>query len=317
MNSLNTYKRYLNFNKLFDMFFLLVIFVLLTFMFGAIYYYTESYVLLFTICVIIYCISVYLCKLFEVKLLLPSIMFFLITSLLFTFLLLSDDTKYMQNSFSDYVPIIIIVIGIGGLIFALYKYETPVAIYLRIKDAFTGLNYGNKIKRINDEKIKFNTNTLYANNLLFEREKLLFQLSEDYREEYFILDNLLKKSIDKQNKEKYVLEDLELALDKINTRLKGEISGAQDYELNNQKKELKDKIVVQKDLLIQVNDEVTKNANSLLELDNIYKNEKYYISNAYGMRYRSYTERLQDKLIKTKYKLDVVPFESLSMEGVE
>lgn len=317
MNSLNTYRRYLNFNKLFDMFFLLVIFVILTFIFGAVYYYTESYVLLFTICVCIYCVSFYLCKLFEVKLLLPSIMFFLITALLFTFLLLSDETKYMQNSFSDYVPLIIIVVGLGGLIFALYKYETPVAIYLRIKDAFNGLSYGNKIKKINDEEIQFNTNTLYANNLLFERDKLLFQLTEDYNEEHFNLDNLLKKSIDKQKKEKEELLYLEEKMNNINTKLKGKISGAQDYELNIQKNQLKDKISEQMELLVLVNDEVTKNKNSLAELENIFKNETFYIKNAYGMRYKSYIERLQDKLVKSQYKLDVVSFESLTIEEGE
>lgn len=317
MNSLNTYRRYLNFNKFVDMFLMLVVFVILTLIFGAVYYYTESYVLLFLVCLTVYCISIYLGKLFEVKLLLPSIMFFIVTALLFTFLLLSDETKYMENSFTDYVPLVIILVGIVALIFGLYKYETPVAIYLRIKDALSGLNYGSKIKRINDEEIEFNTNTLYANNLSFEREKLLKQLNEDYREEYFILDNLLKKSIDKQKNQQDILDDMESNLEKINTKLKGKLSGAQDYELNNQKKELKEKIVAQKEVLVEVNDEVTKNKNSLSELDNIFEKETYYIENAYNMRYKSYIERIQDKLLKTNYKLKVLPFEQLSVKEGE
>ena len=54
----------------------------------------------------------------------------------------------MENSFTDYVPLVIILVGIVALIFGLYKYETPVAIYLRIKDALSGLNYGNKNGKI-------------------------------------------------------------------------------------------------------------------------------------------------------------------------
>ena len=317
MNSLNTYRKYLNFNKFVDMFLLLVVFVILTLIFGAVYYYTESYVLLFLVCLVIYCICVYLGKLFEVKLLLPSIMFFIVTALLFTFLLLSDETRYMENSFSDYVPLVIVLVGIIALIFGLYKYETPVALYLKIKDSLSGLKYGSKIKRINDEKIEFNTNTLYANNLFFEREKLLKQLNEDYREEYFILDNLFKKSVEKQKNQQDILDDMESNLEKINTKLKGKISGAQEYELNNQKKELKEKIVAQKEVLVEVNDEVTKNKNSLAELANIFEKETYYIENAYNMRYKSYVERIQDKLLKTNYKLKVVPFELLSIKEGE
>ena len=317
MNSLNTYRKYLNFNKLFDVFFLLILFLIVIFIFGAIYYYTESYVLLFLLSTIIYCIGIYVCKLYEIKVLLPSIMFFIISALLFAFLLFSEESKYQQNSISEYVPIIAIVIGMGALIFVLYKYETPVAIYLRIKDVINGLNYGGKIKKINDESASYNTNTLYSNHLLFEREKLLFQLNEDYRERYFELDNLLKKSIDQQEKEKYELNDLEENLEKINLRLKEKISGAQDYELHVQKNILKKRISDQKDNLIKINDEVTKNQNSLLELKNIFDKEKYYIKNAYNMRYRSYTEKLQDKLIKTNYQIEVIPFESLNLEEVK
>lgn len=317
MNSLNTYRKYLNFNKLFDVFFLLILFLIVIFIFGAIYYYTESYVLLFLLSTIIYCIGIYVCKLYEIKILLPSIMFFIISALLFAFLLFSEESKYQQNSISEYVPIIAIVIGMGALIFVLYKYETPVAIYLRIKDVINGLNYGGKIKKINDESASYNTNTLYSNHLLFEREKLLFQLNEDYRERYFELDNLLKKSIDQQEKEKYELNDLEENLEKINLRLKEKLSGAQDYELHVQKNILKKRISDQKDNLIKINDEVTKNQNSLLELKNIFDKEKYYIKNAYNMRYRSYTEKLQDKLIKTNYQIEVIPFESLNLEEVK
>ena len=103
----------------------------------------------------------------------------------------------------------------------------------------------------------------------------------------------------------------------FNTKLKGKISGAQDYELNIQKNQLKDKISEQMELLVLVNDEVTKNKNSLAELENIFKNETFYIKNAYGMRYKSYIERLQDKLVKSQYKLDVVSFESLTIEEGE
>mgnify|MGYP003303102824 CR=1 FL=1 len=317
MNSLNTYRKYLNFNKLFDVFFLLILFLIVIFIFGAIYYYTESYVLLFLLSTIIYCIGIYICKLYEIKIVLPSIMFFIISALLFAFLLFSEESKYQQNSISEYVPIIAIVIGMGALIFVLYKYETPVAIYLRIKDVINGLNYGSKIKKINDESASYNTNTLYSNHLLFEREKLLFQLNEDYRERYFELDNLLKKSIDQQEKEKYELNDLEENLEKINLRLKEKLSGAQDYELHVQKNILKKRISDQKDNLIKINDEVTKNQNSLLELKNIFDKEKYYIKNAYNMRYRSYTEKLQDKLIKTNYQIEVIPFETLNLEEVK
>ena len=134
---------------------------------------------------------------------------------------------------------------------------------------------------------------------------------------HFNLDNLLKKSIDKQKKEKEELLYLEEKMNNINTKLKGKISGAQDYELNIQKNQLKDKISEQMELLVLVNDEVTKNKNSLAELENIFKNETFYIKNAYGMRYKSYIERLQDKLVKSQYKLDVVSFESLTIEEGE
>jgi hypothetical protein len=207
--------------------------------------------------------------------------------------------------------------GIGGLIFALYKYESPVSIYYRIKDAISGMNYGKKIKKIKDEETVFNTNTIYANNLLFERDKLLFQLSEDYNEEHFKLDNLLKKSIDKQEKEKDELQYLEEKMNNINARLKEKLSGAQDYELHVQKEQLKEKISKQKNILLEVNQEVVKNTNALTELDKIYDNEQYYIKNAYCMRYGNYVERIQDKLIKTKYDLNVISFEELTVEEGE
>ena len=67
MNSLRTYRKFFNFNKLFDMFLMLMLVVITILVLGAIFYFTESYVLLFVICLFVYCISVFICKLFEVK----------------------------------------------------------------------------------------------------------------------------------------------------------------------------------------------------------------------------------------------------------
>ncbi len=317
MNYLRTYRKYLNFNKLFDMFLMLSALVFIIVSFYLVYYYTESYVLLFSITVILYTISLYICKLYEIKLMLPTIVFIAISFVLFIFSIITLDTNYEPMKLSNFVPLSLILIGSISLVFWLYKYETPVSIYLRIKDSVNGMNQGNKIKKIKDDKQIFTTDTLYANSLLFEREKLLRQLNEDYKEEYFKVDNLLKKSIDKQEKEKYKLDDLEKSLSKVNTRLKGKLSGAQDYELNNQKKELTEKIIEQKSVLVEVNDEVTKNSNTLVELKDTFEKESYYISNAYTMRYRSYTDKIQNKLINTRYRLRVLPFEVLTLEEGE
>ena len=69
-----------------------------------------------------------------------------------------DNIYYEKESInSDLIEFLLsglILLSMIALIITLYKYETPVAIYLRIKDVINGLNYGSKIKKINDESAR-------------------------------------------------------------------------------------------------------------------------------------------------------------------
>ena len=131
------------------------------------------------------------------------------------------------------------------------------------------------------------------------------------------MDNNLVKENDKLNVQKEELDDMLERLNIINQRLSVKHTGAQDFELCNQKKELKEKISKQKVIVSELETKVKTLKNNILELNDIYPKTQFYISNAYNIRYMNYCNCIKDKLSLTDFKLNIIPFNDLmkNLEG--
>lgn len=316
MNYLKTYRNYLLFNKISDLLIYLIVFTLITTFSFMIYYTTKSFFILCVVILVIYIIGLLISKLFETKILLPSIVY-LVVSLTLISLVCYFERESMNSKMIEFALNLTTSLAIITLMITLYKYETPISIYYKIKDYFSGIKYGKKIKTKYPKIKKHNSITPYSTNLLFERIKLVHKLNEEYKYEYNILENKYTKEYENLKSETEELNDLEEQLEIINKRLKKKHTGAQDYELCNQKKELKEKLKNQREKTAEITVKVNTLLNSKEELTNTHEKNKYYILNAYNMRYINYTNAIKEKLSLTKYFLEIVPFDSIikNLEG--
>lgn len=313
---LNTYRNYLLFNKLLDLIIYLIIFTIVTTFSFMVYYTTKSFIMLFLVMLIIYLIALTVAKLFEIKILLPSIIYLLL-SLTLIFLITYFEQASMNSELIEFSLIILVILTVIALITTVYKYETPTSIFYKLKDFFSGVSYGKKIKTKFIENKTPNTITPYSTNLMFERTKLLHKLSEEYKEEHFNLENKIIKKTEELNTQKDELNDMLKQLDNIEKRLKIKHTGAQDFELCNQRKSLKEKLNVQKEKVSVLEVDVKTLKNDLLELDDTYQKNKFYISNGYNMRYMNYCNAIKEKLSLTQFKLNIVSVDKVlyNLEG--
>jgi len=308
---LKTYRNYLLFNKCLDLIIYLVLFTIITTFSFMIYYTTENFIILFCLMILIYIIGLIIAKLFEIKILLPSIIYiFISTSLVIMISYFEKET--INSDLIEFSLIILLILTFAALIITIYKYETPISIYYKIKDYFSGLSYGKKIKTKYYKIKNHNTITPYSTNLIFEKNKLLHKLNEEFKETNNDIENEYIKVFEKFTIEKDELNDLENRLENIEKRLKKKNTGAQDYELCNQRKEIKEKIKKQKEIVLNLNIKVNTLKNNKEELQNTYNKNNYYISNAYNIRYINYTNAIKEKLCLTKFNLSIVPFDSIT-----
>lgn len=313
MNGLKTYRNYLLYNKFLDLITYLIVFTFSSLFFIIIYYTTESFVILFVAMVLIYLLIAAILKLFEVKVLLPSIIY-LVVGIVIVILVSYNEKQNINQEIIQIGITSIIFISILSLIVSLYKYETPTALYYRVKDSLSGTSFGKKIKNKYKDQDNITTNTPYSSNLMFERTKLLNKLGEDYKEEYTEAEYQLTLATENKNRIQEELKDLHTTLETTKERFKKATTGAQKFELTNQIKDLKEKIIKQKETEADAISKLNLRINKKEELENTYKQDIYYISNAYNLRYRNYTDKIQDKLIVSKMKLNIIPFDLIKME---
>ena len=289
---LKTYRNYLLFNKLLDLIIYLIVFTIVTAFSFMIYYTTKSFIILFMVMFIIYLVGLYIAKLFEIKVLLPSIVYLLVS---FTLIILV--TYFEQDNMNSEL--------------------IEFALYYKTKDFFSGVTYGKKIKTKLIDNKEPNTNTPYSTNLIFEKIKLINKLTEEYNEELNLLNNALVKDNENLKYNTAELDDLLENLNNINKRLSEKHTGAQDFELNNQKKELQLKIGIKKAVVTDSEIKVKTTKNNISELNDIYQKNQFYISNGYNMRYLNYCNSIKDMLSLSDFKLNVISFNELvkNLEG--
>lgn len=316
MIGLKTYRNYLLYNKFLNMITYLIVFTIFTLFFIMIYYTTKSIVILCITMILLYFILMYILKLFEIKTLIPSIVYIVIS--LTIILLVYFNAKEQVNSDIMKMGIIsAIILSLVLIIISLHKYETPIALYYKIKDSLSGISYGKKVKNNYRKEENITTDTPYSNNLLFEKTKLLNKLGEDYKEEYTKVDYELTKAKENQQRIEEILKDLEDSLKNKNERLIKATTGAQKFELTNQIKEVKEKIQQKKEEHVDIISKYNLSKNKKEELENTYTQDIFYISNAYNLRYRNYTDRILEKIALTDKKIEIIPFDLIKMEGLK
>lgn len=316
MLGLKTYRNYLLYNKFLDMITYLIVLTLFTLFFLMIYYTTKSIVVLCITMILLYFILMYILKLFEIKTLIPTIIY-IVVSLSIILLVYFNETEQVNSDIVKMGIISAIILSLILIIISLHKYETPIALYYKIKDSLSGISYGKKIKTKYKNEENITTDTPYSNNLLFEKTKLLNKLGEDYKEEYTKVDYELTKAKENQQRIEETLKDLEDSLKSKNERFKKATTGAQKFELTNQMKEVKEKIQQKKEEQVDIISKVNLSKNKKEELENTYAQDIFYISNAYNLRYRNYTDKVLDKIVSTNKKIEVIPFDLIKMEGLK
>ena len=316
MLGLKTYRNYLLYNKFLDMITYLIVLTLFTLFFLMIYYTTKSIVVLCITMILLYFILMYILKLFEIKTLIPTIIY-IVVSLSIILLVYFNETEQVNSDIVKMGIISAIILSLILIIISLHKYETPIALYYKIKDSLSGISYGKKIKTKYKNEENITTDTPYSNNLLFEKTKLLNKLGEDYKEEYTKVDYELTKAKENQQRNEETLKDLEDSLKSKNERFKKATTGAQKFELTNQMKEVKEKIQQKKEEQVDIISKVNLSKNKKEELENTYAQDIFYISNAYNLRYRNYTDKVLDKIVSTNKKIEVIPFDLIKMEGLK
>ena len=282
-----------------------------------IYYTTKSFFILFVIIALIYVIGLFIAKLFEIKILLPSIVYIFVSISLIA-IICYYEKESINSDLTEFLLSGLTLLSLVALIITLYKYETPISIYYKIKDYFSGVSFSKKIKNKFLKNKNPNTITPYSTNLLFEKNKLLNKLNEEYNIEENDLENNYIKQSEKLKNANDELNDLENQLDNVKQRLKRKNTGAQDYELCNQRKNLREKISKQREIIVKITAEVNTLKNRKIELKNTYEKNHYNISNGYNMRYIHYTNTIKERLSLTKYNnLTIIPFEDIekNLEG--
>ena len=316
MNSLKTYRNYLLINKLLDLIIYLIIFIIVTTFSFMVYYTTKSFFILLVIMSLIYIIGLFIAKLFQIKILLPSIVYIFV-SLSLIAIICYYEKESINSDLIEFLLSGLTLLSLISLIITLYKYETPISIYYKVKDYFSGVSFSKKIKTKFSKNKNHNTITPYSTNLLFEKNKLLHKLNEEYNALNNDLESDYIKRSEKLKNANDELNDLEKLLDNVKERLKRKNSGAQDYELCNQRKELREKISKQREITAKLVAEVNTLKNRKIELKNTYDKNHYNISNGYNMRYINYTNTIKERLSLTKYNLTIVPFDDIekNLEG--
>ena len=316
MNYLKTYRNYLLINKLLDLIIYLVILTIVTTFSFMVYYTTKSFFILLIIMALIYIVGLFIAKLFQIKILLPSIIYLLVSTFLIA-IICRYEQGTINSDLIEYLFIGLTILSLITIVIALYKYETPISIYYKAKDYFSGISQSKKIKTKFLNNKNHNTITPYSTNLSFEKNKLLNKLNEEFKDEQTRLDNQYIKQNEKLKNETDKLNDLETQFNKVCERLKQKNTGAQNYELCNQRKALREKISKQKEITAQFIAEVNTLKNIKIELKNTYEKNHYNISNGYNMRYVNYTNTIKERLTLTEYNLDIVPFEEVekNLEG--
>ncbi len=316
MNQLKTYRNFVLINKLLDLVIYLIIFAVITTFVFICYYATKSIFVLILILTIIYLISYYIAKLFEKKVLVPSIIYIVISIILILYVWYYEEGN-VNLELTDFLLSGSIFLFISALLMTLYKYETPISIYYKTKDYFSAVSYGKKIKRKFLDNKNPTTETPYSTNLFFEKNKLLGKLNEDYVAESNDLENKFIKRKEQYKNIKEELDDLEEQINSVKQRIKKKNSGAQEYELFNQRKVLREKITKKRKKTVKFNIKLNKIKNSKIELKNNYEKNQYYISNAYNMRYQDYSNTIKERLTLTDFNLNIVPFDSIkkNLEG--
>ena len=316
MNSLKTYRNYLLINKLLDLIIYLIIFIIVTTFSFMVYYTTKSFFILLVIMSLIYIIGLFIAKLFQIKILLPSIVYIFV-SLSLIAIICYYEKESINSDLIEFLLSGLTLLSLISLIITLYKYETPFSIYYKVKDYFSGVSFSKKIKTKFSKNKNHNTITPYSTNLLFEKNKLLHKLNEEYNALNNDLESDYIKRSEKLKNANDELNDLEKLLDNVKERLKRKNSGAQDYELCNQRKELREKISKQREITAKLVAEVNTLKNRKIELKNTYDKNHYNISNGYNMRYINYTNTIKERLSLTKYNLTIVPFDDIekNLEG--
>ena len=249
MNYLKTYRNYLLINKLLDLIIYLVILTIVTTFSFMVYYTTKSFFILLIIMALIYIVGLFIAKLFQIKILLPSIIYLLVSTFLIA-IICRYEQGTINSDLIEYLFIGLTILSLITIVIALYKYETPISIYYKAKDYFSGISQSKKIKTKFLNNKNHNTITPYSTNLSFEKNKLLNKLNEEFKDEQTRLDNQYIKQNEKLKNETDKLNDLETQFNKVCERLKQKNTGAQNYELCNQRKVLREKISKQKDILI-------------------------------------------------------------------
>lgn len=316
MNGLKTHRNYVLINKLLDLIIYLIAFTIITTFSFMIYYTTKSFFILFVIIALIYVIGLFIAKLFEIKILLPSIVYIFVSISLIA-IICYYEKESINSDLTEFLLSGLTLLSLVALIITLYKYETPISIYYKIKDYFSGVSFSKKIKNKFLKNKNPNTITPYSTNLLFEKNKLLNKLNEEYNIEENDLENNYIKQSEKLKNANDELNDLENQLDNVKQRLKRKNTGAQDYELCNQRKNLREKISKQREIIVKITAEVNTVKNRKIELKNTYEKNHYNISNGYNMRYIHYTNTIKERLSLTKYNLTIIPFEGIekNLEG--
>lgn len=316
MNYLKTYRNYLLINKLLDLIIYLIIFTIITTFSFMVYYTTKSFFILLIIMALFYIVGLLIGKLFEIKILLPSIIYILVSISLIT-IICYYEKESINSDLIEFLLSGLTLLSLISLIITLYKYETPISIYYKVKDYFSGISFSKKIKTKFSKNKNHNTITPYSTNLLFEKNKLLHKLNEEYNEEHNDLENKYIKQSAKLKNANEELNDLEKQLENVKERLKRKNTGAQDYELCNQRKTLREKISKQRETAAKFIAEVKNIENRKIELKNIYEKNHYNISNGYNMRYINYTNTIKERLSLTKYNLTIIPFDDIkkNLEG--
>lgn len=316
MANLKTYINYLLINKLLDLIIYLVIFSVITTFSFMVYYTTKSFFILIVIMTLIYVIGYFIAKLFEIKILLPSVVYIFVSITLIS-IICYYEKESINSELIEFLLICLTFLSIVSLIITLYKYETPTSIYYKVKDYLNAISYSRKIKTKYFENKTPDTSNPYSTNLLFEKTKLLQKLKEEYHENYNDLEDKYLKESGKLENAKEKLNDLEKQLSRVEQRLKKKNTGAQDYELCNQKINIKEKLSKQFEITVNINIEVNHLANRKIELTKTYEKNNYYISNGYNMRYINYTNTIKERLTSTKFNLTIIPFDNLkeNLEG--
>ena len=309
-----TYKNFQAYNKLIDILFYVFLTLAIAIIIYIVYTETGSFLAILFALTIIYIISFITCKITKISTAAPTISYIIL--MVITIAAEYNGILTIVNSEKKYsIMAVVILIGVLIAMVISRKYESQAPIIYRIKDSFLGITHGLKAKKNYNEELHKDTNTLYANHLKFENEKLLKKLEEDYIAQRNDLLNQETEAKNKYDEEKYHLDNLLSKKEEIEHRLTLKNTGAQDYELKTQKEETLKKIYEQNNITEKLLTQTEKIKNYIKELDKTYERDIYYLKTYYKMRYTSYINHIDELLTGTQNKIIKVPYEKINTKG--